>query len=221
MDDGSKKEFTDIVDGLKRNLEFMRACGITEVPAAPPQAKGPSNGPPSGDAGAWVSSIGLPEAKDGCSGVVFSAWRLGKALFIEGNEVSFGMDDPLKAETAALVEKLLGWAGQKLGAKKSEPFTCHSIRQGQGADPSKGVEKAALLMKGHLGMVSPQVIVALGPLASRLILGRDDAGLVGKFQDIGRAKVMPTHSPSSIVRDPALKDETNSHMLAVIKLLKE
>ncbi|MBI5493060.1 MAG: hypothetical protein HY893_09020 [Deltaproteobacteria bacterium] len=219
MDDGPKKEFTDIVDGLKRNLEFMRASGITEIPAAPLPAKGP----PSGDAGAWVSSIGLPEIKEGYSGVAFSAWRLGKALFIEGSELSSGVNGPLKVEAAAQVERLLGWVGQELGVKPTgQPFSCYSVREGGGEDLGKGVEKAALLMKGHIGIVSPSVIVALGTLASRLLLGRADVeGVIGRFQSLDGAKVMPTHDSSSLVRDPALKKETMAHMLVVIKLLKE
>lgn len=219
MDNGLEKEFTDIVDGLKRNLDFMLASGITEVPAAPPPAKAP----PSDDAGAWVSSIGLPEAKDGCSGVLFSAWRLGKALFIEGSEISSGADETLKSEATAQLERLMGWVGQELGVKPAgQPFICSSIRPGRCEDLSQGVGKAAILMKGHIGITSPSVVVALGPLASQLILGRSDMDkILGKFQNIEGAKVMPTHGSASLVRDPALKKETMAHMLAVIKLLKE
>ncbi|MDO8427086.1 MAG: hypothetical protein Q7T24_06195 [Deltaproteobacteria bacterium] len=213
-----KKEFRDIVEGAIRNLELMRVAGISGVPLSSPDREALKNP----EEGVWVSSIGLPDKKGEWEGVAFSAWRLGNILFIEGSAVSSGIN-PFSSERTAQIERLIGWVGEKLGIKpEAQPFSCHSIKEGRAGSLQKGVEKAALLIKGRIKAASPSVIVALGPLASSLLLGRPDTeGLAGRFHELNGVKLMPTHDSISLLKDQGLKKETMAHMLSVIKLFKD
>ena len=74
---------------------------------------------------------------------------------------------------------------------------------------------------GRIAAVAPEVTVALGEQATRLLLGSSEPleRLRGRFHDLGGIPVMASFHPDAMLENPALKREVWSDMQQVMKRL--
>jgi DNA polymerase len=144
----------------------------------------------------------LPPSGDGC-----------RALGDPRARLLFVMDGPgFDGEAGGLlvnIIKAMGFAAEEV----------HLLCFAPNAAGEASATRAELL--GRVAAVAPEVVVALGEPAARLLLdSRETIGaLRGSFHDLAGTALMPTLHPETLVANPALKREVWSDMQQVMKRL--
>jgi DNA polymerase len=73
----------------------------------------------------------------------------------------------------------------------------------------------------QIEVVKPKIIVALGAVAAKTLLGVNDAmaNLRGRIYDFKKTKLAVTYHPAYLLRDPRQKKETWKDLQMVMKYL--
>lgn len=211
------KELSSIIDGLARHLEFFEYAGVKDLPVAAwsPEPESAPDEPAPDEVSREVSDeASSPVEEHGP--VAFAIWRLGgEVAFVEG--VRAGQAGALfGAAHIAQLERLAVWMSGELGIKKG--FSATNGWTGEYPTPEAGWQAVA----GELHANQPRMVVTLGPVAARALLGSSDVKtLRGRFHDIGALSAVATHSLGDIIEDKLLKKETHDDLLMALARLKK
>jgi DNA polymerase len=183
-----RNEFNEIVAGLIKRFELLRAYGVVEAPVAREKIMALSM---SGKKGARVAFV--------------AAARLGADGGVKKGE-------PFAGEEG----ELLGRIARSMGLQVEDVCMCIAARCRQSPGNLSMPE-----FESEIKRASPRVMVTLGEEAARMVLANEAplGALRGRFHSYGTIKVMPTHHPAAIIKNPGLKRETWEDIKMVISEL--
>lgn len=212
-----RKEYNEIIEGLRQNLELMLSSGILEVPCPPTGQKASVSAP----------SEFLEEACKKCRlgnagrSPVSGAGSVRALLAFIGGLPGESSGEPFGGEEGALLAKMI----EAMGLNRKDVYLSYAVKCRAGAQPPPYDEEAFSCrpnLEKELGDVSPKIVVAFGPLASLSLLGSSDVGaLRGVFHKYGDMKVMATYEPSLLIKNPNLKKDAWQDLQLVMKELKK
>lgn len=113
---------------------------------------------------------------------------------------------PFVGQAGELLDKIIA----AMGLRREQVYLCNVVKcqTPHSAMPSQE-ERAACrnFLEEQLRILSPQIIVALGPTAASVLLERNEplSALRGTFYKRGTAAVMPTYHPDYLLRNPKEK----------------
>jgi len=237
-------ELEAIVADARRHLEWLRACGIEEIEAAPPEAS---------DRGlAREASLSAPRAPGvysgddkGCGSAPLLSIReeLGECtrckLASGRTRLVFGVGNPHAqlmfvgegpgAEEDARGEPFVGKAGQLLTRmieamhmKREQVYIANVVkcRPPGNRDPEPDeILACEPFLKNQIAAVGPKVIVALGRFAVQTLL-RDPTPITrqrGRWRTYEGVKLMPTFHPAYLLRNPPEKAKAWEDLKLVMK----
>jgi DNA polymerase len=108
--------------------------------------------------------------------------------------------------------KLLTRMIEAMGLKRSDVYICNVVkcRPPENRAPEKDeVAACSPFLIRQIDLISPQVIVTLGSIATQTVLETISgiSGLRGRWQEFRGIKLMPTYHPAYLLRNPAAKNE--------------
>ena len=108
--------------------------------------------------------------------------------------------------------KLLTRMIEAMGLKRSDVYICNVVkcRPPENRAPEKDeVAACSPFLIRQIDLISPQVIVTLGSIATQTVLETVSgiSGLRGRWQEFRGIKLMPTYHPAYLLRNPAAKSE--------------
>ncbi|QWR78924.1 uracil-DNA glycosylase [Candidatus Magnetomonas plexicatena] len=120
--------------------------------------------------------------------------------------------------------KLLTSLINKMGLRREDVYIANIVkcRPPGNRDPEQDEVKACIgFLKSQIASITPEVIVALGTVATKAILSTDKpiTRLRGEFRDYKGIKLMPTYHPSYLLRNPSAKTIVWTDALKVLKAL--
>jgi DNA polymerase len=179
-----RSDFNELVDGLIKRFELLRAYGVVDAP--------------------FVGEKVMAFSRSGKKGA--------KLAFVIGSPEGERRQEPFAKEERELIERIIN----SIALEKEEVYICTVARR----RPAPELGTMAEFEK-EIKRVSPRVIVTFGEQAARLVLDKDAplAELRGRPQSYGTIKVMPTHHPLTLIKNPGLKRETWEDIKKVIKVL--
>lgn len=139
--------------------------------------------------------------------VVFGDGPLNASLFIVGESPGFNEDregHPFKGASGIFLERLL----ESLGIERESVYLTTLVKcrppENRAPKPAE-VNSCKPYLLSQLSAVDPQVVVALGDLASRALTGRRDAvsRIRGRAIPVDGRYVFPTHALSRALYTPA------------------
>ncbi len=76
-------------------------------------------------------------------------------------------------------------------------------------------------LRDFISSSAPEVVVAFGKQCACEVLGAEEefSRIRGHLQELGSVKVMPTHVPASLLKDPSLKKESWEDLKSVMRVL--
>jgi DNA polymerase len=128
-------------------------------------------------------------------------------------------------------EPFVGRAGQLLnnmisamGIRREDVYIANIIKcrpPGNRTPEREECETCSPFLMRQIDVVKPKMIVALGAVAAKTLLGVNDAmmNLRGKFYDFRNTKLAVTYHPAYLLRDPRQKKETWKDLQMVMKYL--
>ncbi len=128
-------------------------------------------------------------------------------------------------------EPFVGRAGQLLnnmitamGIRREEVYIANIIKcrpPGNRTPEREECDTCSPFLMRQIEVVKPQVIVALGAVAAKTLLGVNDAmiNLRGKIYDFKNTKLAVTYHPAYLLRDPRQKKEAWKDLQMVMKHL--
>ena len=127
---------------------------------------------------------------------------------------------PMVGPAGDLLDRMIA----AMGVQRSDVYVCNVLKcRTQGAREPQPDEVAACrpYLEHQLSLLKPEVIIALGAGAVRLLLDRGDAlaGLRGRWGSFQGVKVMPTYHPQDLLRDAGLKRHVWDDLKQVLKAL--
>lgn len=124
-------------------------------------------------------------------------------------------------------EPFVGRAGQLLtkiieaiGIRREQVYIANAVKcrppDNRTPEPDE-IATCQPFLRQQIAVVRPDIIVALGSVAARTLLGstRGITALRGKFHQAGAYQVMPTFHPAYLLRNPAAKREVWEDMKLV------
>jgi len=117
---------------------------------------------------------------------------------------------------------LLGRMIRAMGLKRNDTYLTYLVRcHSPGVDPEAGLDPCSSFLATEIGIVKPEVIVALGELAARRLTGHSDAfpHLRGKWFDYEGIPVLPTFHPHALLQHPQSKSQVWTDLKAVMRNL--
>ncbi|WP_020675770.1 uracil-DNA glycosylase [Geopsychrobacter electrodiphilus] len=130
--------------------------------------------------------------------------------------------EPFAGEPGQLLDRIL--FAMKLSREEvylCNVVKCHPSLEG---DPQKeDFEICEPFLKRQLAAISPEVILALGPFASQLLLQSSEqlSKLRGHWQDYAGTPLMPTFHPATLLQNPAAKHQVWEDVKQVMHRLQD
>ncbi len=209
-----KEEYNKIIDEVIGNIELISLAGISMFPAPP--------------VGKSVSVSAQPCDKCGLhknrSKVIKGEGnRKARLVFVGGGPGS--SDDltgrPFSGPDGALLTKIIS----SMGFNRNDVYVCYALRCRLPVDAGALTEEIASckpFLEKEISAISPAVVVALGEIATRALLGpRELKDIRGRIHTQGGMKVMPTYEPAMLLENPVLKKDVWKDMLKVMDELKK
>jgi uracil-DNA glycosylase len=148
---------------------------------------------------------------DGTSGLCF----VGEGPGADEDAVGF----PFVGKAGQLLDKMIG----AMGLSRDEVYVCNIVKcrppDNRKPEPEEMASCMPYLVE-QLGILQPQVIVALGATAVQGLLGTSEGitRLRGRWKLYqGEVPVMPTFHPAFLLRDPSKKKEVWDDLQAVLR----
>ncbi|TDL81668.1 uracil-DNA glycosylase [Palleronia sediminis] len=160
------------------------------------------------------------EAKQGARNLVFSDGDPGAPVMVVGEAPDRDEDNaghPFAGAPGALLDRMfaaigMSRAGGDIYLAAAMPWRLPQTRD---AEPD---EIAAMqpFLERHIALADPRIVVAMGNLPCRMLLGRDGIGRLrgGWTEALGRP-VLPMLSPAHLLRVPAAKRDAWADLLAL------
>ena len=198
-----KEGLEEIVRALKDNLDLLSSSGVHSIYSREASLEELA------EETALCKRCSLHAKR---SGVFFGAGDYGaRVAFVAGLHPPSGGDGgaggPFEGEEGGLLRKIIN----AMDLKEEEVYVAYALK----CAPEKetgDLEEA----------LSPDVVVALGPLACRALLGdRDVKRIRGRFHDYHGMKVMPTYAPELLLEKEELKSDVWNDMKKVMAELKK
>jgi DNA polymerase len=138
-----------------------------------------------------------------------------RVAFVEAAD--FGTDgrgkkgEPFTEKERELVERVVG----SMSLEMEDVYIC-AVARGR---PGGSVPE----FEREIKRVSPRIIVTFGEEAARMVLAKRApfTALRGRFHSYGAIKVMPTHHPSTLIKNPGLKRQSWEDIKMVIGALAD
>ncbi len=224
----SRRDLLEYLSDLGwRDVEAASPCTASETrPAAAPQAAG-------GGPLAAVDLVGMAQALAGCTGCRLCQGRT-QVVFGVGNpaaRVVFMGEGP-GADEDRLGEPFVGRAGQLLnamlpsiGLERADVYIANVVkcRPPGNRDPEPDEAAACMpFLKRQIELIDPAVIVCLGRIAARYLLGTTApiSSYRGRWMKWMGRDVLPTYHPAYLLRNPAAKRESWSDFKKLRERLK-
>jgi DNA polymerase len=210
--------------------ETATAAPLRPRPPAPAPAGGEGERHEAGDPAAELAA--LREELGDCTRCPLHSGRT-KLVFGEGSpraRLVFvgegpGRDEdlsgrPFVGAAGRLLDKIIA----AIGLRREDVYICNVVkcRPPNNRDPEP--DEAATcgpFMRRQLGIIRPEVVVALGKPAARFLLGTEApiGQLRGRFHDLDGMRLMPTYHPAYLLRNAAGKRPVWEDMKQVRDLL--
>ncbi|NLA27901.1 MAG: uracil-DNA glycosylase [Firmicutes bacterium] len=168
-----------------------------------------------------AAELQLAELEQRCRTCSLCALRSGchQVVFGEGNPFSRLMlvGEGPGAEEDRLGKPFVGAAGKLLdrilkaaGLQREELYIANVVKcrpPGNRLPEANEVEQCLLHLKEQIRLINPPLIVCLGALATRNLVGGHDTltRLRGRWYEIGERLYMPTFHPAALLRDSSKK----------------
>ena len=213
-----------LVRALKQHVEGLRAFGVTMVPAAR-QARSRSK---------QERLVRLAHEVAGCRRCPLYRTRT-HAVVSDGNpdaRLVFVGEAPGRDEDLSGVPfvgaagKLLTKMIEAMGLTRQEVYICNVLKDrppGNRTPRPEEVEACLPFLEEQLSIVQPQVICALGAVATKALLGPRASltNVRGDVRDYRGIPLVPTFHPAYLLRNPAAKKLAWADLKRVKKLLEE
>jgi len=219
-DDALIDEARGVLEAVRAQLEWQRACGAEWLPRGPSDASAPVSPPPPTPARAGRETLAALRAHIGdCTRCKLAGGRT-NLVFGVGNpdaDLMFvgegpGHDEDLQAEP------FVGRAGQLLteiitkGMKlaRADVYIANVVKcrppNNRNPEPDE-IASCMPFLQRQIEIVQPKVIVALGTFAAQTLLGVKTpiTRMRGTWHDFRGTKVMPTFHPAYLLRTPGDK----------------
>src|SRR5258706_7616361 len=113
-----------------------------------------------------------------------------------------------------------------MGMKREEVWICNVIKGGRPNNRSPEADEVASCMpflEEQIRLISPKVIVTLGPFAAQAVLETDEpiGRMRGRWRTARGVRVMPTFHPAFLLRSPERKKDVWEDMKLVRDYLAE
>lgn len=227
-----------LVDSALTTLEFLRDSGVSHIPV-PPSAPAPDVSAPRPSTGAGPGhhadpAAGLAKVKDAIVGCTCRDDLAGvDAVAGEGApdaRVVFvgGFPDAVSAAEARPFSdqceegELLTGMIRAMKLERSRVYVTYAVKCAVGvAVPPEAMRTCPRHhLERELAAVSPDVVVALGRVAAKALLGSSDVPrLRGRFHERGPTVVMATYEPATLLKNNSLKRQAWHDLQMVMKRL--
>nr|WP_325253508.1 uracil-DNA glycosylase [Amylibacter sp.] len=162
--------------------------------------------------------------KKGARNLVFAAGHPSARVMVIGEGPSRDEDktgEPFIGRSGALLDKMFAAIGLSRGSEDSHSalYITNVLpwRTPQNRDPEP--EEIAMMLpflERHIALVNPDVIVALGNIPCKALLGRTGiTRMRGKWVEAFGKPVLPMFHPSALLRDPAKKRDSWNDLLDI------
>lgn len=112
-----------------------------------------------------------------------------------------------------------------MGLERSDVYTCHIIMCRPQHQELRQEEISACLpfLRRQLAVISPQIIVAMGEVSTRILTGQTEAfnTLRGRWSSYEGIDVMPTFEPRYLLQHPHEKREAWSDLKEVLRRMRQ
>ncbi len=157
--------------------------------------------------------------RDTCRGVVFGEGDPESGIILVG-EAPGAVEDELGRPFVGPAGQLLDRILLAVGFRREQVYITNTVLcrpPGNRVPSPEEVAACRPWLDRRLAIMKPDIMVCLGASAARAVLGRDlritrDRG---RWQTLGRMKVMPTFHPAALLRDPSKKRAVWEDMKAV------
>jgi len=236
MPDQLHRLLNETLNEVRAWLEDLRALGLDGVPVAdlrelhpcPPGVIGLDRGGPSGCRQETLeeirSDLGDCQRCPLCSArshIVFGAGAASARILFVGGAPTRGEDasgDPLAGE---LFDRILF----AMGLDRSSVYSCQVVMCRPSQRPAHPEEISACLpfLQRQIEVIAPQVIVAMGEVATRVMTGQSDefGQLRGRWSKYRGIDVMPTFDPGYLQQHPHEKREAWNDLKEVLRRMRQ
>ena len=236
MPDQLQKSLTTTLIEVRAWLEDLRALGLHDLQVAdlrelqpcPPGVVGLDRG---GDSGCRQetleeihSDLGDCQRCPLCaarSHIVFGAGAATARIVFVGGPPGKPEDTTGRPLAGELFDRILF----AMGLERSSVYACQVVmcRPGQRAPHQEEIAACLPFLQRQLAVIAPQIIVAMGELATRVLTGQADEfsrlrGRWGKYQGID---VMPTFDPAYLLLHPHEKREAWNDLKEVLRRMRQ
>lgn len=216
-----RKEFKDIVIGVKRYLTYLESLHHPGVPMQRITA----------DRANLLSAL---RRKIGdCNGCVLSRSRT-HLVFGKGNpeaKVVFvgeapGRDEDLQGEPfVGAAGQLLTKMIQAMGFQRKDVYICNVVKcwpPGNRTPFPEEISACMPFLDKQLSIISPLCVISLGSVSAQALLDTIDpiSKLRGRFHSWRQIPIMPTFHPAYLLRNPAMKKHVWDDFKKVMAFLK-
>ena len=212
-----KEGLEEIVRALKDNLDLLSSSGVHSIYSREASLEELA------EETALCKRCSLHAKR---SGVFFGAGDHGaRVVFVAGlhppSGGGGGAGGPFEGEEGGLLRKIIN----AMDLKEEEVYVAYALKcapEKETGDLEEALSECAPILRKELKALSPDVVVALGPLACRALLGdRDVKRIRGRFHDYHGMKVMPTYAPELLLEKEELKSDVWNDMKKVMAELKK
>jgi len=216
-----RKEFTDIVRGVKRFLTYLESLHLPGVPMQRITA----------DKANLLSA--LRHKIGDCKGCILSRSRT-SLVFGEGNpeaKVVFvgeapGRDEDLQGEPfVGAAGQLLTKMIQAMGFQRKDVYICNIVKcwpPGNRTPLPEEITACMPFLDKQLSIIKPICIISLGTVSAQALLATNEpiSKLRGRFHNLRQIPIMPTFHPAYLLRNPAMKKFVWDDFKKVMAFLK-
>lgn len=236
MPEQLQRSLNETLNEVRAWLEDLRALGLVEVQVAdlrelhpcPPGTIGLDRGGSSGCRQETVEEI-RAEVGD-CqrcplcasrSHIVYGAGPASARILFVGGVPTRGEDAAGQPLAGVLFDRILF----AMGLDRSSIYVCQVVMCRPPQRPAHEEEISTCLpfLQRQIEVIAPQVIVAMGEVATRVLIGQNDdfsmlRGRWGKFRGID---VMPTFDPAYLLLHPQEKREAWNDLKEVVRRMRQ
>jgi DNA polymerase len=232
----TEAELKDILDRLKNTLESSRDMGLEpppisrevrhylneEAPKGAVQSIRPDQAGTLEELRAHIGDCRRCKLHKGRKNLVFGEGSPQARLVFVGEGPGKDEDRvgrPFVGEAGELLTRIIE---RGMGLTREEVYICNVVkcRPPGNRDPERDeIEACIPFLREQITIIRPEVICALGRIASKELLGREikitqERGRWHSFMDI---PLMPTYHPAYIVRNPSRERELKGHVWEDVK----
>ncbi|MGB4681858.1 MAG: uracil-DNA glycosylase [Dethiobacteria bacterium] len=167
----------------------------------------------------------LCRLRSGCTQVVFADGSPNARLMLVG-EGPGAEEDRLGLPFVGAAGKLLDRILEAAGLKRSELYIANVVKcrpPGNRLPAADEVAHCLPYLKEQIRLVNPQLIVCLGALATRTLIGGSASvtRMRGRWYEIGGRRYMPTFHPAALLRDSSKKRPAWEDFKEIARCYKE